>query len=34
MSDSETPADVCPYLIYFADFGAEARRKDVEGATA
>jgi hypothetical protein len=34
MSDSETPADVCPYLIYFADFGAKARRKDAEGVTA
>ncbi len=34
MSDSETPADVCPYLIYFADFGAKARRQDTEGATA
>jgi len=34
MSDSETPADVCPYLIYFADFGAKARPKDVEGAVS
>ena len=34
MSDSETPTDVCPYLIYFADFGVKARRKDAEGATA
>jgi len=32
MSDSETPADVCPYLIYFADFGAKVRRPDAEGA--
>jgi hypothetical protein len=34
MSDSETPTDVCPYLIYFADFGAKARRQDAEGAIA
>ncbi len=34
MSDSETPKDVCPYLIYFADFGVKARRQDTEGAIA
>jgi hypothetical protein len=34
MSDSEMPTDVCPYLIYFADFGAKARRQDTERATA
>jgi len=34
MSESESPAHVCPYLIYFADFGAKARPKDVEGAVS
>jgi hypothetical protein len=34
MSDSETPKDVCPYLIYFADFGVKASRKDTEGVIA
>jgi hypothetical protein len=34
MSESETPTDVCPYLIYFADFGVKAHRKDAEGAAA
>jgi len=34
MSDSETPADVCPYLIYFADFGTKARRRDIESSVS
>ncbi len=34
MSNSETPEDVCPYLIYFADFGVTARRQDTEGVIA
>jgi hypothetical protein len=29
MTDSESPAEVCPYLIYFADFRA---RKDAKAA--
>jgi hypothetical protein len=34
MSESESPAHVCPYLIYFADFGAKARRGALEEAVS
>jgi hypothetical protein len=27
MSDSESPATVCPHLIYFADFGRDKAQK-------
>jgi hypothetical protein len=34
MEESESPVHVCPNLIYFADFGAKVRRRDIESAVS